>query len=271
MKCSMIVLPGVLAWGLRNLGFPAGWLSISGFQSDSGQKFYKRGKGTGATFLCLFAAWGIMELAASPGMLPPAAVLAQEPPAINPFAPRPAIREDAVPGYVELSDGTILVGHIYMTRDKRLKIYDKSIQRQREIPLSAVAQIECKILKEWMEKEWRFRETTRDEKYYTGRQYPAREYEHTITLKDGRQITGGLAEILYVDPREEGEQGNSPGEPIRLILHKRQKGEIGQTLKDLVYVKMIKLGEEALAEGKRKAGARRPSPSAKPTAGSRIR
>lgn len=184
---------------------------------------------------------------------------AEEPPAINPFGPRQVIREDAVPGYIELSDGTIYVGNIYMTRDKRLKIYDESIKRQREIPLTAVSQIECKILKEWMEKEYRFRETTRDEKYYTGRQYPARECEHVITLKDGRQISGGLAEILYVAPLGEGDGSSSPAEPVRVILHKRQKGEIGQTLKELVYVKVVKLGEEALAEGKRKLGARQKS------------
>jgi hypothetical protein len=198
-------------------------------------------------------------------------VLANEPPAINPFAPRPAVREDAVPGYVELSDGSILVGQIYMTRDKRLKIYDESIKRQREIPLSAVAQIECKILKEWMEKEYRFRETTRDEKYYTGREYPAREYEHTITLKDGRRITGGLSEILYVAPFQEAGSREPPAEPTRVLLHKRQKGELGQTLKELVYVKTVKLGEEAVAEGKRKASVRSSKTSARSSAVGKVR
>lgn len=181
--------------------------------------------------------------------------VAEEPPAINPFGPRPTVREDAVPGYVELSDGTVHVGQIYMTRDKRLKIYDESIKRQREIPLSAVKQIECKVLKEWMEKEYRFRETTRDEKYYTGREYPAREYEHVITLKDGRKISGGLSEILYVAPLGDQEGAKTGAEPVRVILHKRHKGELGQTLKQLVYVKVVKLGEDALAEGRRKAGA----------------
>jgi len=271
MKYGMLGVPTILARGIRDRTFLASRLRISGSHSGSGRKFHKWRRGTGAKFLCLFAAWGIMELLASPTILLWASAFAQEPPAINPFAPRPAIREDAVPGYVELSDGTIVVGHIYMTRDKRLKIYDESIQRQREIPLSAVAQIECKILKEWMEKEWRFRETTRDEKYYTGRQYPAREYEHTITLKDGRQITGGLAEILYVDTRQDGQEATSDSEPVRLILHKRQKGEIGETLKDLVYVKMVKLGEEALAEGKRKASVRKTTTSGKTASGPRTR
>lgn len=194
----------------------------------------------------------------------------QEPPVINPFGPRPTDRQDALPGYVETSDGKVYPGLIYMTRDKRLKIYDESLQRQREIPLRVVKQIDCHVKKEWMEKEWRFKELALDEKVYTGRQYPAREYLHTITLQDGRQITGPLAEIIYVKPYmpkpEPGSKIYQPDvEPLRFILHKRHKGEIGQSLKSLVYVKCIKLGEEALEEGRRKAAARPRSSSSKPT------
>ena len=114
---------------------------------------------------------------------------------------------------------------IYLTRDKRLKIYDEQLQRQREVPLQAVKEIECKVKKEWMEKEWKFKETTSDEKIYTGRSYPAREYLHTITLRDGRTITGPLAAIVYVRaalagepridgravPAEQAQQGRSWG------------------------------------------------------------
>ena len=112
--------------------------------------------------------------------------------------PAPAQREDAVPGYVELSDGKICAGQVYLTRDARLKINDEKLQRQREVPLSAVKQIDCKVKKEWMEKEWKFKELAKDEKMYTGRSYPSREYVHTITLNDGRTITGELSGIVYV-------------------------------------------------------------------------
>ena len=37
---------------------------------------------------------------------------ADEPPVINPFGPAPTQREDAVPGYVELSDGKICAGQV---------------------------------------------------------------------------------------------------------------------------------------------------------------
>jgi hypothetical protein len=187
-----------------------------------------------------------------------------EPPAINPFGPVRHEREDAIPGYLETSDGAVYPGAIYMTRDKRLKIYDETLKRQREVPLRVVKQIQCKVLKEWMEKEWRFKGTTTAEKYYTGRQYPAREYVHTITLRDDRTITGPLAEIVYVkpyaDPKATGIRPQQT-EAQRFLLHKRDKGEIGTELKSLAYVRLIKLGEDALEEGRRKAARYRPERS----------
>ena len=146
---------------------------------------------------------------------------------------------------------------IYLTRDKRLKISDEQSQRQREIPLSAVKQIDCTIKKEWMEKEWKFKELTKDEKMYTGRSYPTREYEHTITLQDGRTISGELSAIVYVQPGDDSTANprvsRSETKAEQFILNKRNKGEIGQDLQSLVYVKSIKLGKEAYEEGKKKA------------------
>jgi hypothetical protein len=194
---------------------------------------------------------------------------ADEPPALNPFGPVRQDRDDAVPGYLETSDGKVYPGNVYMTRDKRLKILDDSMRREREVPLGVVKQIECKVLKEWMEKEWRFKELALNEKYYTGREYPSREYVHVITLKDGRTITGPLAEIVYVRPF-----AHSPSEPLahrpdvkaeRFLLHKRDKGEPGEDLKSLTYVKLIKLGDEALEEGRGKAELSK-SPGGKATA-----
>lgn len=184
----------------------------------------------------------------------------EEPPAINPFGSKPAERDDAVPGYIELSDGTVVAGAIYMTRDKRLKIFDSTLQRQREIPLDRVKQIECIVVSERMEKEWRFKETAADVKEYTGRTYPAREYRHRITLDDGRTIEGPISEVLYVRPKTS--QSSSQGrqtpsvEPQRFILYKTHKGPLGSDLKSLVYVKAVKLGEEALAEGLKRTARR---------------
>ncbi len=138
-----------------------------------------------------------------------------------------------MPGCIELSDGSIHPGLIYLTRDKRLKIYDEQLQRQREIPLRVVKQIDCAVKKEWMEREWKYKETTSDEKMYTGRSYPAREYLHTITLRDGRTITGPLAEIVYVQPQDDSSK--TTGEGTRrtegravLVEQTQQRGSWGR-------------------------------------------
>jgi hypothetical protein len=188
---------------------------------------------------------------------PPASAAEEEPPALNPFGPVKTEREDAVPGYLEMSDGKVFFGNLYMTRDKRIKLWDAQLERQREIPLRVVKQIDCKVQKEWMEKEWRFKETALDQKLYTGRTYPSREYAHTVTLQDGRKIAGPLAEIIYVQPFFESSDtpNRDPSllEPQRFMLHKRDKGDAGTDLKSLRYVKLVKLGPDALEEGKRKA------------------
>jgi hypothetical protein len=182
---------------------------------------------------------------------------ADEPPTLNPFGPRDSEqRDDAVPGCIELSDGSFHPGLIYLTRDKRLKIYDDKLQRQREVPLAAVKEIQCKVKKEWLEKEWKFKETTNDQKLYTGYSYPTREYLHTITLRDGRTITGPLSAIVYVEPpryapARPNEDSKQP-EAERFLLNKRNKGSRGQDLKSLVYVKRITLGKEAFEEGRKK-------------------
>lgn len=211
----------------------------------------------------------------------------EEPAALNPFGAVRQDRDDAVPGYLELSDGRIFVGNIYMTRDKRLKMEDssrrigggdrapddQSEKRQREIPLRVVREIEAKTEKEWIEKEWRFKELALDEKYYTGRTYPARMYVHTVTLKDGRKITAPVAEIFYVKPFRElssGPRSEEDNEPIRFMIHKRDKGEPGTTLKALTYVKRIKLGEDAVEEGKKRAArSKAPPGGTKKTSGKR--
>lgn len=194
------------------------------------------------------------------------AAWAAEPSALNPFGAVRQGRDDAIPGYVELSNGKVFPGDVYMTRDKRVKIYDEKLKRQREIPLKAIKEVECTVLKEWIEKEWRFKELALDEKMYTGRSYPSREYAHTVTLRgreleDGtreedRKITGQLSEIIFVQPYVRSPDDPNAYRPDvgpdKFLLHKRDKGESGTTLKQLTYVKRIKLGEDAYKEGKAK-------------------
>jgi hypothetical protein len=205
-------------------------------------------------------AW--LLIAATARFLPIPAVRAQEPPALNPFgspAERPERRDDAVPGYLELSDDSIHPGRLYLTRGVRLKILDEERKQFREVPWEAIKRIDGIVVREWVEKEWRFKENASDEKVFTGRTYPAREYIHKVTLRDDRTIRGPLSGIVYV-------RADASGEPERHLLHTRDKGEPGTTLKSLVYVRSIRLGERALEEGKRKAKRSKPARGGKKAA-----
>jgi hypothetical protein len=190
---------------------------------------------------------------------PPAFSQQSEPPAINPFGSAAERadpqRDDAVPGFLETSDGKIHPGQITLTRDARLKIFDAQQKKHREVPLKAIKRIDCSVVKEWMEDEWRFKENASDEKYFTGRTYPAREYTHKITLQNGRKIEGNLSGIVYVRAESAAPHPTGVGPPTRFLLHQRDKGEPGTGLKSLVYVRTIQLGPKALEEGKRKAAA----------------
>jgi hypothetical protein len=171
---------------------------------------------------------------------------AEQPPAVNPFGRQPQVREDATAGYIELSDGAVHAGKLYLTRDARLEVLDEQSKRRSEIPLSAVRRIECKVERQWMERQWRFKESANNEKVYTGRAYPARQYVHTITLSSGRTVRGALSAIVFV-------QDHFTDEVKRFLLHKRQKGPLDSDLESLVFVRTIELGDEALETGKRKA------------------
>jgi hypothetical protein len=148
-----------------------------------------------------------------------------------------ARRADAVPGYVELSSGLKVPGHIYTTRAKRLKIYNLEREIYEYVPVPALSEIEAVV--EWarVDKQWRFKEAGSTEKVYTGKSYPVRMLAWRLRLRNGHEIVGHvLGQPLYVEHNERRE---------RLILHKRQKGPLGDPLEDLVYVKGVVFGPKA--------------------------
>jgi hypothetical protein len=71
-----------------------------------------------------------------------------------------------------------------------------------------------------------------------------------------QQIEGSLSGNVYVRP-------GPASDPDRYILHKRDKGEPGTDLNSLLYVRSIQLGDQALAEGIRKAAGAMPKPDNK--------
>ena len=150
--------------------------------------------------------------------------------AASPFAPRKDAGERT--GTILLSDGTEIAGTITTTPGKPIRVWDEKQKRYLDLPIESIASIEAKIVWERDEPEWRFKESGFDEKVYTGKTYPAREMQYTFTLLNGDTIVGGAVAPVYIDAGRVTKQ---------FVLHKRDKGEVGKTLAELVYVKRIVL------------------------------
>ena len=151
----------------------------------------------------------------------------------NPFRPSKGfLHSHALPGVVELSDGTLIAGGLYTTREKPWEVFVAEEKRWRQIPPIAVLSITAKPVEEKMELQWRWKAMGEPEKVYTGQKYPARRFEWAFHLIDDTTVTGVVkGQPLWVELPD----ATKPAGPY--ILHERSKGEPGQTLKDLVYVK----------------------------------
>ncbi len=130
-----------------------------------------------------------------------------------------------------LSDGTTIKGKIATTTDKPIRIWVEKEKDYEDVPFDQIASAQGKVLWERDEKEWNFKETGSDIKVYSGRTYPARQMQYAFTLTDGTIIEGDVVAPLYFTA--------SDGKTKTYVLYKRDKGEIGQGLKDRVYVKSV--------------------------------
>ncbi len=178
----------------------------------------------------------------------------------SPFQTSRQARRDALAGYIELSDGTVLPGRIYTTRERPWSVFDAESRSFRRIPPAVVRKIDAEVVWERDEPDWRWKEEGSDEKVHTGRTYPARMLRHIFTLASGQTIAGTVQQPIYVQPDGGG------GEAKQFILHERDKGPLDGKLDQLVYVKQVCLGDEALARGKELASARaaRSAPTTQP-------
>lgn len=138
--------------------------------------------------------------------------------------------EEPRTGTITLSDGIKLTGQITTTADKPLRVYDENEKQYIDVPFDKIALIKAEVVWERDEKEWQFKLSGSDEKVYSGKSYPARETRYTITRLDGTKVSGAIDAPIYF---KQGDQRRT------LVLHKRDKGEVGRTLKQLIYVQSV--------------------------------
>jgi hypothetical protein len=134
---------------------------------------------------------------------------------------------------ITFSDGAKLTGPLGTTPGKPLRVYVDETKEYIDVPIDEVASLKAEVVWERDEKEWQFKLSGSDEKVYSGKTYPARETKYTIKSVDGKEVSGSIAAPLYL---KQGEESKT------LVLHKRDKGEVGQILKQLIYVKEVQFG-----------------------------
>ncbi len=153
-------------------------------------------------------------------------------------------REDALPGVVQLTDNRMLPGYIFTTRDKDFILYvigdgaggkdtvGKPGGFWRRIPPAAVLSVAPVITEEGMDQVWRWQGMGTPEKVYTGEQFPTRRMQWKFHLADDTYLTGDIkGQPIWVQYKDV--------KVGPLVLNETVKGEIGQTLEQLVYVKQI--------------------------------
>jgi hypothetical protein len=189
-----------------------------------------------ALLLCATAAGPATRDAADDilGLSTPATTRPTADPATRPAVFKPADDDgEARAGTVTLSDGTVVAGKVATTPEKPIRVWVAEEKQYEDVPLSQVASAEAQVTWEREDPEWNFKESGSDIKVYSGKTYPARETAYKFTLTDGTVLTGGVVAPLYVTTDD--------GKTRTLVLHKRDKGNVGQKLADLVYVNRVDL------------------------------
>ena len=156
--------------------------------------------------------------------------------------PTPFVKKndpDVRSGTLTLSNGETIHGHLSHTREKPVRVWIEAQKEYRDIPFKLISSFEARVTSEYDEKEWHFKESGSDIKEFTGKTYPVRETSYVITLVNGQTVTGGIVEPIYLE-RKEG--------PYTFSLLKRDKGQVGQTLKQLVYVQRVDFDDAKAAK-----------------------
>ncbi len=194
------------------------------------------------TALVLAAAVAVGAAAAEPPAEPPPAE--EKPP--NPFGEVKPERADALPGRILLSDGKDIRGRLYLTRDKKIELFDTRRQEWNKLELKDLERLDISVEKEETVKEWRWKENGSDVKVDTGRTKVDRTYKCAATKADGTKIGGHLrGTVIYVQEKDDAEAR-------RFFLLWNQPGpeDFDQKPEDLIYVKAVILGGEAAKPAK---------------------
>ena len=136
-------------------------------------------------------------------------------------------------------------------RGRKLKVFDEGTQQYREFSLSELSKLQVRVTRRRTEREWQFKEEGSAEKIFSGRTYPRLDFVLILTLKNKKSLKCNVAKGTPIYLKD------AKGKRKRFLIQPHLKGEIGQTYKDLVYVREILLDapQEAAPTKKKATGA----------------
>ena len=145
-------------------------------------------------------------------------------------------RQDARDGTIILSSGKKIVGKLFLTQGKRLRVFDPKQNGYRDFSLTQLSKIDVRVTRERVNREWRFEGEGSAVKLYTGRSSVQLNFDLTLTLPDGRQLPCSASKGQPINVQPEN------GKKRRFLIPRYVEGKIGQERKDLEFVKQIILG-----------------------------
>jgi hypothetical protein len=139
-----------------------------------------------------------------------------------------------------LSSGKTIKGPVWTTLATPLRVYQDASKTYKDVDLDLVARLDVVVDEAVMEDDWRWLKEGSDQKIYSGKKYPNVTLHYRLTLQNGQVVEGPVVAPMFV---------LDGAKLLNLALYKKKKGELGQTLQDIVYIKSAVLGAPAASPG----------------------
>lgn len=127
---------------------------------------------------------------------------------------------------IEMSDGKMLSGELAILGSRPLTMIPAGSSYERKILLDDIISISQIIEKQEMNKPWKYKEDGKVDKIYFEGTYPFMNFGTEVLLTSGQIARGHIISLPF---RFKGEG------PKKIFLNKQEKGEVGQTMSDLIY------------------------------------
>lgn len=147
----------------------------------------------------------------------------------------------AFPATVTYSDNTTFSGELTLIGARPLTMVALDDNRQQKFNLEDIVSIEQITETATMERPWVFKESGKADKAYLEGEYPLINFQTSVTLVNGKIVTGHLISVAFNFKSEAGKR--------KLFLTRQIKGTTEEVLDDVIYVRNIRLTANAIAGG----------------------